>query len=165
MRDKKEDAAKSLKYYWEHHEECLKRQRARQAALKHPCPTCGVPISASAKYCRKHSPHHPKGEKNPNWKGGRTKGGGGYIKVLKPEHPRADKRDGYVAEHILVWEEAHGKLLPDGWVVHHLNGIKDDNRPSNLVALPNMKHNLVLQAKTKRIQELEAKLNNQHQLL
>ena len=84
--------------------------------------------------------------------------------VHKPEHPRASKV-GAVFDHWLVWEQAHNKPLPAGWIIHHLNGIKTDNRPSNLVALPNKKHYLVLQAKAKRIQELEGLLNNQHQLL
>jgi hypothetical protein len=104
------------------------------------------------------------GEKHPSWKGGKFKTSSGYIVVKKPEHPHAHK-SGYVFEHIVIWEETHGKALPKGWIVHHLNGIKDDNRPANLVALPNSKHSLVLAAKAKRIQELEATLNNQYQLL
>jgi len=105
-----------------------------------------------------------KGKNSPAWKGGRTKNTGGYILVYIPEHMKANKR-GYVLEHILVWEKANNKSLPDGYIIHHLNGITDDNRPANLVALPNKKHYLVLAAKAKRIQELESLLNNQHQLL
>jgi hypothetical protein len=103
------------------------------------------------------------GEKHHNWKGGKMMRSG-YVMLLRPDHPRAN-RDGYVLEHILVWEQAHGKPLPKGWIVHHLNGIKNDNRPQNLPAMPNKKHYLVLQAKAKRIQELEALLNGQSQLL
>jgi len=103
------------------------------------------------------------GKDHPNWKGGRIKSSG-YIFVYRPEHPRAN-RDGYVREHILVWEESHGKPLPKGWIVHHLNGEKDNNQPKNLKGLPNKKHYLVLQAKAKRIQELEALLNGQAQLI
>ena len=83
--------------------------------------------------------------------------------IHRPEHPRAIK--GYIFEHWLVWEEANNKSLPKGWVIHHLNGIKGDNRICNLEALSNRKHYLVLQAKAKRIQALEALLNGQHQLL
>ena len=97
-------------------------------------------------------------------KGGRYKHDSGYILIKFPSHPRAYK-SGYVFEHILVWEETHGKPLPKRWIIHHLNGIKDDNQIVNLVALPNKKHYLILQAKAKRIQELEAMLNGQSQLL
>lgn len=92
----------------------------------------------------------------PNWKGGR-RSNHGYILILKPEHPRADKA-GYVPEHILIWEQVHNKPLPQGWVIHHLNGIKADNRPENFLALPSRKHHDVLAAKAQRIRELEAKV-------
>ncbi len=98
------------------------------------------------------------------WKGGKVKHGDGYILLYKPNHPRANNW-GYVLEHIIIWERANNKPLPEGWCVHHLNGIKDDNRPSNLIGLSSRKHSLVLQAKAKRIQELEALLKNQGQLL
>lgn len=97
-----------------------------------------------------------KGERGPtarSWRGGVFEKDG-YVHVYNPEHPRADKR-GYVLEHILVWEETNGRPLPDGWVIHHLNGIKNDNRPSNLVAMPRKAHYLVLEEKAKRIRELE----------
>lgn len=50
-----------------------------------------------------------------------------------PEHPRADK-SGMVLEHIPVLEEKIGRPLDwrRGEQVHHINGVKDDNRPENL---------------------------------
>jgi len=38
-------------------------------------------------------------------------------------------------EHRRIWAEQHGPI-PKGWVVHHLNGNKGDNRLENLAALP-----------------------------
>lgn len=74
------------------------------------------------------------GENHPRWKGGRYKLTIGYIAVLNRNHPKANKQ-GYVYEHILVLEKKLGRSLKKGEVSHHLNGIKDDNRPENLVAI------------------------------
>jgi hypothetical protein len=70
------------------------------------------------------------GEKNGNWKGGRTYSKAGYVMVKSPGHPRASQ--GYVFEHILVMEALLGRFLLLGETVHHLNGVKDDNRRENL---------------------------------
>lgn len=78
-------------------------------------------------------------EKSSNWKGGIRKTKRGYIMLLIPGHHRSDK-NGYVFEHIVVWERANNSFLPDGYCVHHKNGIKNDNRPENLVALKNGDH-------------------------
>lgn len=105
-----------------------------------------------------------KGGGNHNWRGGRLQNHDGYIKILLPNHPRADSK-GYVFEHIVVWERFNGKPLPEGFIVHHINGIKSDNRPSNLVGLPNKKHIRLIALKERRIQELEALLKGQGQLI
>lgn len=71
------------------------------------------------------------GEKHRNWKGGRMKVRGGYIEIWCPDHPNA--RGGkYVREHRLVMEQKLGRYLTKDEVVHHKNGIRDDNRLENL---------------------------------
>lgn len=99
------------------------------------------------------------GADHPQWKGGRTSDKDGYVLILLPEHHKANKH-GQVREHILVWEEAHKTLLPAGWVVHHLNGIKNDNRAENLLAIPKRSHHyaLLLKGLRRRIRNLEAQL-------
>lgn len=99
----------------------------------------------------------PQKETHSSWKGERKVKG--YIYSYRPEHSRAKRQNqrltGYVPQHILVWEEVHNKALPAGWVVHHLNGIRNDNRPSNLVALTSRKHNMLIGEFKKRIRQLE----------
>jgi len=98
-------------------------------------------------------------QKRPLPKGGRLEQDG-YILIRHRGHHRANS-SGYVWEHILAWEEANGRPLPDGWIIHHINGRKKDNHPQNLMAMPRKSHHyaLLLQASRKRIRELEAELN------
>ncbi len=42
--------------------------------------------------------------------------------------------------HRLVWELHYGKL-PPGYIVHHINGDRGDNRIENLIGIPRTKHN------------------------
>lgn len=96
---------------------------------------------------------------NWNLRGGKKINTAGYVMVYRPSHPRTNKNTNAVLEHILVWEEYHKKPLPKGYHIRHLNGIKTDNRPSNLVALPptshHEKHLSLLAERAKRIRELE----------
>lgn len=74
------------------------------------------------------------GEKNPNWKGGRKKDQRGYILFYCPKHPYAKIKGKRVREHRLIIEQQIGRHLRPKEVSHHINGIKDDNRPENLMA-------------------------------
>lgn len=74
------------------------------------------------------------GEKNPNWKGGKSilkDAGNGYVKIKMHNHPSKDAR-GYVLEHRLVMETIIGRPLRRNEYVHHKNGNRLDNRPENL---------------------------------
>ena len=94
-------------------------------------------------------------ERSPSWRGGRRKTSHGYIDLWLPEHPRA-RGSGYVLEHVVVWQEHHGEL-PPGWHIHHINGIKDDNRVENLRAMPSREHMryLAMQQEELRRHEIE----------
>jgi len=78
------------------------------------------------------------GKRNPSWKGGQTISDG-YVYIRTLEHPRTDKR-GYVKRAILILEEKLGRAIRDGYDCHHINEIKDDDRPENLEEKEHGKH-------------------------
>lgn len=73
-----------------------------------------------------------------NWKGG-IKTIENYFYIKKPEHPKSSK-DGYFAQHRLVYEEHHKCcLLP--WIeIHHINSNRKDNRIENLQPMAKSEH-------------------------
>lgn len=82
-------------------------------------------------------------DNNPFWKGGRWKNNYGYILVYKPGHPYYNHQKGpYVFEHRLVIEQKIGRYLLPKERVHHINGIKDDNRPENLGLFSNQNEHI-----------------------
>lgn len=89
--------------------------------------------------CRNKLPALNKGKINGNWKGGRIILNG-YIAILCPDHPF---KHGYVFEHRLVMEKKLGRYLTKDEVVHHINGIKTDNREKNLVVLTKSRHHSI----------------------
>lgn len=62
---------------------------------------------------------------------GRIRDKDGYVLLRLPRHPSSNS-GGYMREHRLVMERMLRRLLTREEVVHHINGIKDDNRPENL---------------------------------
>lgn len=74
---------------------------------------------------------------NPRWNANRRSNhqSGGYVTVfVGAQHPMADNR-GWCLEHRLVMASAIGRTLDEVEVVHHINGVKDDNRLANLQLL------------------------------
>jgi len=55
----------------------------------------------------------------------------GYVLIFRPKHPNA-QRGGQILEHRVVMEDKIGRLLLPHETVHHINGIRHDNRPENL---------------------------------
>ncbi len=72
------------------------------------------------------------GELAPRWQGGRSISSEGYVLIHAPGHPRATP-NGYVFEHILVLEKILGRPILVTECPHHINGVKTDNSPGNLM--------------------------------
>lgn len=99
---------------------------------KVPCPReCGNLKGVRAEYCRPCSDEFRVGENHGSWKGGRIIDGDGYVRVYKPEDPRANMGR-YMKEHILVMEAILGRELLSHENIHHKNGNRADNRLENL---------------------------------
>lgn len=96
------------------------------------CKICGKKISKSASHCRscatKIQVKNPKN--HPSWLGGRIYSYG-YILIYAPKHPYATRK--YIGEHRLVMEKHLKRYLMKGEIVHHINGIRDDNKIENLM--------------------------------
>jgi predicted ArsR family transcriptional regulator len=114
-----------------------------------------------------------RGEKNAYWKGGKRINENGYVELYMPSHPKA-RPNGYVYEHIYIAEQMIGRPLKSFGmrdarteVVHHINGIKTDNRPENLLVLGVNEHHKLHNAVTQesvdgvlleRIRQLEEEI-------
>lgn len=115
------------------------QREARLARTVRICEECGGTyhaLDARRRYCSRgcatHRGEKYRGPNSPLWKGGRTFGRDGYVRVRAPEHHRATPRSPYVLEHILVMEQILGRPLERHERVHHRNGMRRDNRPENL---------------------------------
>ncbi len=91
---------------------------------------------------------YKKREGSSNWKGGIWKIRG-YIYIYSPNHPFGGVR-GYVAEHRLVMEKHIGRYLTKKENVHHINGIKDDNRIENLMLFSTLKEHIEYEYKNRK---------------
>lgn len=122
---------------------------------------CGQIIQARERHHgRRHSyqnHHFTKMERHPNWHGGR-KMHSGYWQILLPYHHRADTK-GYVYEHVVIAERALGRLIYRNEHVHHINGIRTDNRLHNLLVISASKHTSITWTGLKHSEESKMKIS------
>lgn len=115
---------------------CLDCGKKRWVSLEN-----GKPARLRCRSCAK------KGKFSGVWKGGRIKENG-YILIYQGNGK-------YIGEHRLIMEKYLGRKLKSWEIVHHANGIKDDNGLENLILLNHKEHGEVILKLSERIVNLE----------
>lgn len=93
---------------------------------------CGKHYMRWSRYGDPTVTHHPGRES------GREVAADGYVKIRQPDCPFSDA-SGWINEHRYVTWSA-GLLLDPSHHVHHINGIRDDNRLENLQVMTPADH-------------------------
>lgn len=162
--ERTEDHHVPLRYACNHHGKVLRADRnafnLRKKKAGH-CPSCAAKAAALS------------GPSSPRWQGGQFVDSQGYVMLLvnnltEEEQVLAEPMQnhaGYIAEHRLIMAKTLGHSLEKKESVHHLNGIKGDNRPENLITVTRHSHGKAnattikqLHTEIKRLQELLDKL-------
>ena len=144
-------------------------KKREQTAIWHACVDCGKerwvprikgkPRNPRCRTCA-NKPKIRYGANNNLWRGGISHNLG-YLQIrISPGdffYPMAMKR-GYIQEHRLVVAKALGRCLHRWEIVHHKNGIKDDNRIENLQLVTDDRHKqiTILEIQIKRLKEENA---------
>jgi hypothetical protein len=106
---------------------------------------CGEPIPL---FSKKGNPrmfvnggHSQTGKQSPNWKGGRRLRGK-YWTIWKPNYLR-NQKEGYVNEHVFLFQEYHKCCMLAWGEIHHLDGhpeMDDGNRMENMIGVMKAEH-------------------------
>lgn len=107
------------------HKLCYKCRNRKRIPKTKQCPNCPTKIREASKFCVKCS-NKQRGLLSRNNRIVKH----GYVYMYRPDI--VPRKWGYIAEHRLVMQEHLGRPLNSDESVHHLNGIRDDNRLENL---------------------------------
>ncbi len=80
------------------------------------------------------------GHYNPKWRGGTCRMPDGRVLIYSPNHPHPGVAGVYVLRYRLVMEKHLGRYLEIDEIVHHKNGIVDDDRVENLLVMSQSEH-------------------------
>jgi hypothetical protein len=117
-------------------------KQGRRAGVDKTCEACGKQFyvephkAGRSKFCSLECCYEGKRLKGPGWKFTRKDG---YVAVYYPSHPDATK-SGFILEHRLVAEQKEGRRILKTEHVHHVNHVRDDNRPENLEIVSPSEH-------------------------
>jgi hypothetical protein len=134
------------------------------------CIECGVRFNRQPSRAKYNNGHHlcslecrskwHSGKNHHMWKGGIRLRKDGYIDIASSHVPDAYKpmirsSQGVVMEHRLVMAQHVGRPLKSHEVVHHKNGIRDDNRIENLELHSAFEHMGITASENKEISRLK----------
>ena len=145
------------KFIWASCENCGKERWVARLGGKPKYPLCHS--CACKAYGLKE-----RGEANPAWKGGNYLDPKGYILVkVQPDDRFYSMANmwGYVFEHRLVVAQRLNRCLRREELVHHLNGIKTDNRSENLILINRREHIHQAEPFKRRVLILENQVGHQ----
>ena len=117
----------------------------------------GIYCSDECNKKRKHKQY------NGRWNGGIREAGGYTLihkNLVEDKYKYLAKINPYIPEHRIVASKKYNKILTKKDIIHHLNGVRNDNREENLIITNNKDHERHTFEKQlqKRILELEEKL-------
>ena len=125
---------------------CRKKKRQDKVPKKKcecspECPEMIPIITTKGKPMRYKKGHSPKNERSPNWVDEPSESNG-YRSIRAPDNPKCHK-NGKMKRHRWIYEQYYNVcLLP--WIeIHHINGIKTDNRIENLQPVTKKEHRII----------------------
>jgi len=139
---------------------CIDCGKEKNSNRRLRCRVCGAK--------KRHLDYPPKcGSDHFAWKGGRRLNHDGYVLVSIPvdseflsmsHRANKDSISYYVLEHRLVVAQWLGRCLEKDEIVHHKNGIRDDNMLDNLELLSSKHEHSPNKALEQRISNLENRI-------